>query len=122
MPHTAAQTDLEQIMQLNHDYVRSVQEGDVDWFAEHLAHDFLASNPDGSLVDKPRFLTQTARPVTISGLIEDDVRVRLLDNVAIVHARTTYRAADGSEHHGRYTDVWANRDGQWLAIAAHVTR
>jgi len=23
---------------------------------------------------------------------------------------------------GRYTDVWARRNGEWLAVSAHVTR
>jgi hypothetical protein len=23
---------------------------------------------------------------------------------------------------GRYTDIWEKRGGQWLAVAAHVTR
>jgi len=114
--------DLETLFELNHGYVRSVQDGDVAWFAEHLADDFLASNPDGSLVDKPGFLAQTSRPVTIRGLTEDEVRIRVLDAVAIVHARTTYTAPTGEERHGRYTDVWAKRDGRWLAVAAHVTR
>jgi ketosteroid isomerase-like protein len=129
-PQTAERTTLDttnddteaELLELNHGYVQSVQRGDVDWFAAHLADDFLASNPDGSLVDKPQFLAQTARPVTISGLVEDDVRVRRLGEVAIIHARTSYRTADGQEHHGRYTDIWARRDGRWLAVAAHVTR
>ena len=29
---------------------------------------------------------------------------------------------DGTPGSGRYTDVWARRNGQWLAVAAHVTR
>jgi len=23
---------------------------------------------------------------------------------------------------GRYTDIWARRNGRWLCVAAHVTR
>ena len=91
-------------------------------FDEILADDFVCSNPDGSLVDRARFLEQTARPVTISNLAAHDVDVRLLGDVAIIHARTTYTLADGREGAGRYTDVWARRDGRWLAVAAHVTR
>jgi GNAT superfamily N-acetyltransferase len=37
-------------------------------------------------------------------------------------ARTSYTAADGEQRNGRYTDVWALRDGKWLAVSAHVTR
>ena len=36
------------------------------------------------------FLAQTARPVTISGLSIDDVKIRILGDVAIIHARTSY--------------------------------
>jgi ketosteroid isomerase-like protein len=76
----------------------------------------------GSLVDKLGFLAQTAQPVTISGLIAEDVQVRLLGDVAIIHARTSYRTAQGEHRNGRYTDVWARRGGIWLAVSAHVTR
>jgi ketosteroid isomerase-like protein len=119
---TTASTDLDELRALNHDYVQSVQQGDVQRFDAILADDFLASNPDGSLVDKPQFLAQTARPVTISGLTAHDVRVRVLGEVAIIHARTTYATSTGEQRSGRYTDVWARRDGRWVAVAAHVTR
>jgi hypothetical protein len=48
--------------------------------------------------------------------------VRVIGDCAVINARTSYRMADGRAAAGRYTDVWARRNGQWLAIAAHVTR
>jgi len=114
--------DVERLTALNRDYVDSVQHGDVARFDELLADDFLCSNPDGTLVDRRQFLEQTARPVTISGLEAHDVRVRIMGDLAIIHARTSYRTAGGEERSGRYTDVWARRDGTWLAVSAHVTR
>jgi ketosteroid isomerase-like protein len=118
----ATQTDIDALTALNRDYIQSVQNGDVRRFDEILADDFLCSNPNGSLVDKSQFLAQTARPVTISGLTAEDVKVRILGDVAIIHARTSYTTADGEQRNGRYTDVWARRDGRWLAVSAHVTR
>ena len=79
------------LQQLNQGYIRSVQSSDVRWFEEHLADDFLNSNPDGSLLDRAGFLALMARP-------------------------------DGAAESGRYTDVWARRQGRWLCVAAHVTR
>jgi len=117
-----ARSDLEQLMALNRDYIHSVQHGDVTRFKAILAEDFLCSNPDGSLVDRAQFLEQTARPVTISGLEAHDVRVRILGDVAIIHARTSYVTPSGEQRSGRYTDVWARRGGRWLAVSAHVTR
>ena len=60
--------------------------------------------------------------MTIRDLRAHDVNVRLLGDVAIVHARTTYTMADGRPGTGRYTDVWSKRGGRWLAVSAHVTR
>jgi ketosteroid isomerase-like protein len=118
----ASKPDLDTLLALNRDYITSVQTSDVRRFDEILADDFLCSNPDGSLVDRKRFLEQTARPVTISNLEAHDVQVRLLGDVAIIHARTSYTTPDGRAASGRYTDVWARRHGRWLAVSAHVTR
>src|SRR6201982_2303304 len=119
---TATRSDLDALTALNSDYIHSVQHGDVQRFDEILAEDFLCSNPDGSLVDKSQFLGQTARPVTFSDLSAHEVRVRILGDVAIIHARTSYTTADGEHRNGRYTDVWARRDGKWLARLGHGTR
>src|ERR1051326_6795517 len=100
-------SDLEQLLELNREYIRSVQESDVRRFDEILAEDFLCSNPDATLVDKKAFLAQTAKPVTIKNLEAKDVNVRLMGDVAIIHARTSYPLPDGRAASGRYTDVWA---------------
>ena len=120
---TATRSDLDTLEQLNRDYISSVQTSDVRRFDEILAEDFLCSNPDGSLVDRAGFLAQTARPVSITGLEARDVRIRMIGHdVAIIHARTAYTMPDGRQASGRYTDVWARRNGRWLAVSAHVTR
>jgi ketosteroid isomerase-like protein len=115
-------SDLETLIKLNDDYIQSVQHSNVKRFEEILADDFLCSNPDGTLIDRQAFLAQTARPVTIKNLKAHDVNVRLMGDFAIIHASTSYTLPDGKESGGRYTDVWARRNGTWLAVSAHVTR
>lgn len=115
-------SDLDILLELNRDYVRSVQNSDVGRFEEILADEFYCSNPDGSLVNRAAFLRQTAVPLKISDLTAHDVLVRILGEVAIIHARTSYKMPDGSSGAGRYTDVWARQGGRWLAVSAHVTR
>jgi ketosteroid isomerase-like protein len=114
--------DLETLQRLNRDYIASVQNSDVGRFAEILAEDFLSTNPDGSLVDKPGFLKQIAPPARIKNLACHDVTVRVMGDFAIIHARTTYTLGDGRPGNGRYTDIWARRGGQWLCVAAQVAR
>jgi ketosteroid isomerase-like protein len=127
MPATALRTDAFELdhaalLQLNRDYIDSVQNSDVARFDEILAGDFLCSHPDGSRVDRATFLAQTARPVAIRNLTAEDVNIRLMGEFAIIHAATRYLKPDGTEGRGRYTDVWARRNGRWLCVSAHVTR
>jgi hypothetical protein len=114
--------DLTALRALNHDYIVSVQNGDVGRFDEILDEEFYCSNPDGTLADREAFLVQTSQPVTIRHLRAHDVLIRILGDVAIIHGRTTYNQGDGGHGHGRYTDVWARRGGTWKAVSAHVTR
>src|SRR6201986_5285689 len=99
--------DLDELTKLNKDYVDSVQNCDVRRFDQILAQDFYCSNPDKSLVDRAAFLKQTALPVTIKNLIAEDVKIRILGDFAIIHARTSYTTADGQQAYGCYTDCWA---------------
>ncbi len=115
------QTDLEILSGLNEDYVRSVQTSDVERFDEILSADFRASL-GVDLLDREAFLRLTAQPVSISDLMAHDVEIRIMGDLAIVHARTSYTTAVGEKRSGRYTDVWQKQDGRWLAVAAHVTR
>jgi ketosteroid isomerase-like protein len=115
-------SDQQTLTSLNTDYINSVQNGDVKRFDEILDADFYCSNPDGSLIDRATFLKQTAQPVTIKGLMADDVKIRMFGDTAIIHGRTNYTTADGRAAKGRYTDVWAKRGDTWKCISAHVTR
>ena len=114
--------DVDVLEKLNAGYIDSVQRSDVSWFEKHLAEDFLSSNPDLSLVDRAGFLERIARPAAISNLRAEDVRIRVLGEVAVIHGRTRYTKSDGEEAAGRYTDVWARRKGSWLCVAAQVAR
>ena len=118
----AVSSDLTTLLELNRDYIRAVQTSDVRRFQQILASDFLCSLPDGTLIDREAFLEQTALPATISNLEVHDVNVRIMGDFAIIHAQTTFTTRDGRPGLGRYTDVWARRDGRWLAVSAHVTR
>jgi ketosteroid isomerase-like protein len=115
-------TDLDALRDLNHAYIQSVLMGDVPRFQDILADDFLCSTPDGALLDKRQFLDHTARPRTLERLAAEDVNIRVLGEVAIIHAATTYTTLNGQDGRGRYTDVWHKRAGTWLAVSAHVTR
>lgn len=114
--------DLQVLSRLNATYIDCVVTADADRFATILADDFVCSNPDGTLVARDEFLRRTRSATPLQSMAIDDVRIRVIGSAAIIHARTTYVLADGQQGAGRYTDVWALRNGAWLAVAAHVTR
>jgi ketosteroid isomerase-like protein len=114
--------DLDELSVLNREYVASVQNCDVERFDQILAQDFYCSNPDKSLVDRAGFLKQTAIPVKIRNLEAHDVKIRVMGDFAIIHARTGYTMPDGQPASGRYTDCWARQNDRWLAVSAHVSR
>ena len=118
----AAADDLTSLVQLNQDYIDAVRTSNVQRFGEILADDFLCTMSDGTLVERDEFLRQVARPTAALNLAVHDVRVRLLGDTAIVHAATTFTHPDGRAGRGRYTDVWARRDGRWVAVAAQFAR
>jgi ketosteroid isomerase-like protein len=117
-----ADSDLNTLTQLNLEYVRSVEERDVSWFDRQLAPDFMNSNPDGTLVDRQGFLSQVSRGAGVSQLEAHDVIVRVIGDLAIIHARTTFKLPSGKPGGGRYTDIWSCQGKRWLCVAAHVTR
>ena len=88
--------DIAELTALNRDYIDSVQNSDVRRFDEILAEEFYCSNPDKSLVDRAGFLRQTAVPVTIRNLKAHDVKIRIMDDFAIIHAATRYTLPDGT--------------------------
>jgi hypothetical protein len=122
MADTDTANHLAVLQDLNHHYVRSVDQADVAWFERHLADDFLNTNPDGTRLDRAAFLAQISRGSVVKDIREHDVKVRLLGGFAIIHARTRYTKPDGSTGNGWYTDDWQLRPEGWRCVAAHVSR
>lgn len=119
---TATEMELDTLRRLNGGFIRAVATSDASWFERHLSSDFVNSNADGTLSERAAFIANVARPSSVPDLSVSDVRIRLFGSTAIVHGRTHYTRADGQPGAGRYTDVWARIDGQWLCAAADVTR
>ena len=61
----ASNTDLEVLLELNRNYVRSALESDARWYAENLSEDFYITAPDGVLLNREAF--SKAHRQSISG-------------------------------------------------------
>jgi len=114
--------DLATLRELNRHYVRSAAERDLRWYEDNLAEDYRATNPDGSFVDKAGFLARFAKPYPKQDFEAVDVNIRVLGDVALIHSGFLDRRPDGTISNGRYTDIYARRDGRWLCVCAHFIR
>jgi hypothetical protein len=118
----ANHTDLELLLELNRNYVRSALESDVNWYAENLSEDFYITAPDGVLLNRAAFLKRIANPYPGTHAEPVDVMVRILGNVAIIHSGYRHTRLSGEPSYGRYTDIYERRNGRWLCVAAHFMR
>jgi ketosteroid isomerase-like protein len=109
-----------ELHELNAEYIRAFVESDVAWYEEHLSGDFVCTRADGRRIGKDDFLTFAAEGPGVTDVSYDEVDVRPLGEVALVHGVTNY-VRDGSPASTRYTDVWRFRDGRWQAVAAQLT-
>ncbi len=104
---------------LNAHYIRAFVESDVAWYGEHLSDDFVCTLADGRRIDK--FLRRNAEGPGVQDVTYDQVDVRVMGDLALVHGVTHY-TRDGSLASTRYTDVWQSRGGRWQAVTAQLTR
>ena len=107
--------------ELNTHYIRAFAEGDVAWYGEHLSEDFVCTLADGRRIDKSECLRRTAADPGVADVTCDEVDVRPLGDLGIVHGVTHY-TRDGEPDATRYTDVWQSRAGRWQAVTAQLTR
>jgi ketosteroid isomerase-like protein len=113
-------TDEQILQELNQNYVRAFLESDVAWYDANLAEDFMLTSARG-VFDKQQFLELAGNPVSMEYFRLEDVLIRVLGDVALVHARTPYQMTGQTAITNRYTDVWAKRGGEWKAVAAQIT-
>jgi ketosteroid isomerase-like protein len=105
---------------LNAEYIRAFVESDVEWYRDNLSDEFVCSLADGRRIGKAEFLELNGADPGVSDLTYDQVDVRPIGEVALVHG-VTHWTRDGEPGSTRYTDVWRLSEGGWLAVAAHLT-
>jgi hypothetical protein len=110
--------DLAILEQLNNDFIHSDQFNDVKRFSEFLAEDFIVQTP-GVTRNREEFLDYIAKPRPFKDLAVHDVNIRILSDVALIHARATYTTlADEVDQEALYTDTYQKREGTWVCVSA----
>ncbi|HEV7805557.1 MAG TPA: nuclear transport factor 2 family protein [Solirubrobacteraceae bacterium] len=103
----------------------AMRAGDVEELDRLLHPALLAVGPDGGMIDKAGDLAaHRAGIFSISELTEDEVRVTVLEHVAVTFVVLQIRGTiEDLEVRGRmrYTRTWTRDGGAWRVVAAHIS-
>jgi len=116
-----ASDNAEQIItRLEHDWVSAIVKKDTGTLNRLLADDFSGTTNDQ--IYSKNDAIEDVKAGTHESLDLDNIRVRLFGDTAVVTMGQTEKSRHGdSDFSGHYlfTDVWAKRNGQWVAVASH---
>ena len=114
------------IMQLEREWSAADIAKDAATLDRILADDWNETDYEGHLVTKAMVLSDIKNNKTeVSTITNNDRKIRVFGNVAIVTGRDTEKSVDhGKETSGTYvyTDVFLNRNGKWQAVQSHSTK
>jgi ketosteroid isomerase-like protein len=120
-----AQAQHEEFAQIEQQLARAWVESDRATLDRIIALDWTTIAITGDVLTRAEVMANFFRngKSPIGAMTIDDVRVRMLGQVAVVTGRTVARAT-GSQTDVvlRFTDVFAFRDGRWQIVASQGTR
>ncbi|HEX4949743.1 MAG TPA: nuclear transport factor 2 family protein, partial [Blastocatellia bacterium] len=109
----------QEIIKLDEAWNNALLRRDAAAYNRILAEDYIRTSSRGQLADKAQEIKDL---MSGDGAVESVVTDRQVhfveDDVAVLTARYREKTKDG-EQQGRYTVVYAKRNGRWQAVAFH---
>jgi ketosteroid isomerase-like protein len=116
----------EELLRLEDEFARAIANNDASAVDRFLADDWIIVDPDGSIIDKARFLGVIKSGTLTHELMESaDLRVRLYGNTAVVTGLTTTKGKFMGQDFTsceRATDIFVKQDGRWQCVLTQLTR
>jgi Domain of unknown function (DUF4440) len=116
---TAQAGEVASLHRLNAESVCAFAQADTSWCDEYLSDDFVCTLADGRRLDRAAFLALRAERRHIGTVTCDDVDVRPLGRLGLVHG-VIHTCGDSPST--RFTQIWLIRDSRWQLVAAQLTR
>jgi hypothetical protein len=122
-PPDAARDEAE-LIRLEHGYARALMEKDRAFLMRFYAPDWRGGNWMGFWSKSTMLKSVLEARYVIKSMKVRDLKVRLAGDLAIVQGvDEEVTSLDGRDTSGKwaFTDVFARRNGQWVAIASHTS-
>lgn len=122
---TSAQNNVAQeLKRLENLWLNSFLRGDKQTFERIVADDFTRTDESGRFATKAeeKELIQ-APPASINAsLTNEDIKVRVYGETAVVTGRIVSKVQDSLNFQSRFTDTFVKRKGRWQVVARHYSR
>lgn len=120
MAATAGERTAETLKQLERDWAAAEQAGDSDKIGQIVADDWTGVYNEGTKLTKEQLLEQVKKAKGRTMSVElGPMDVKVLGDVAIVQGSDVDKGTSGTEI---WMDVFANRDGKWVAVRSQTAR
>lgn len=113
---------VDEIRELNQQYLTAVRSGDATWLRDRLADEAVVVLGDGRRLHKSDFLRRVStEPTRFRSLAARDVTVRAFGPTIQVDADAPWELSDGSRGVSRYIDTWVWLEGRWQVVSTQIT-
>jgi ketosteroid isomerase-like protein len=116
----------QELLKLEGEFAGAVANNDVEALDGLLADDWIIVDPDGSIIDKARFLgIIRSGALSHESMENTDLRVRLYGNTAVVTALTTSKGKFMGQDFAsceRATDIFVKQADRWQCVFTQLTR
>jgi len=118
--------DREELQRLQHDWMRAVQERDMDKLEKLVGEGFrfTAIHLHPEPMSRRQWLDAARNGFSIVTFAYEDMEVELFGDTGVVHSRYSQIAnfaAVSLSNLFRLTDVWTRIGGRWQVVARHAS-
>ena len=109
------------LVQIEHTWLRAVEQHDPAALGCILADEFEEADSDGSLINRSTMLANATKPRNGHGELLD-LHARIYGEVAFVRGIGLTSENGRPTGKTRFTDIFVYRDGRWQCVAGHDSR
>jgi ketosteroid isomerase-like protein len=107
-------------------FAAAIASNDVSAIERYLSPDWVIIDPDGSVIDRAKFLEVVKSGALVhDSIVPADLRVRNYGSTAVITALTTSSGkfmGHAFQSDERATDVFIQQNGQWVCVLTHLCR
>ena len=124
--HPPSRSVEQELIRLEKEWSKAYVKRDLAALDRLEADDIVQADSDGKVHSKSEDIEEVKTgALVVTSIVQDDMKVRLYGEAAVVTYRTTekgrYRGEDYSAQF-RYTDTWVKKACRWQLVAAHFSK